>query len=105
MTKAKVLQLGILLTILGFLSYKLTPLLGLNDIKVSAISNSVLIIIVFGWVLTYLYRVVSGKMTFMEQRKRYRKEYEKVINEKLITKFENMSEDDQKKLLKELEDK
>ena len=51
MTKAKVLQLGILLTILGLLSYKLTPLLGLNDIKVSAISNSVLIIIVFGWVL------------------------------------------------------
>lgn len=105
MTKAKVLQLGILLTILGLLSYKLTPLLGLNDIKVSAISNLVLIIIVLGWVLTYLYRVVSGKMTFMEQRKRYRKEYEKVINEKLITKFENMSEDDQKKLLKELEDK
>ena len=105
MTKAKVLQLGILLTILGLLSYKLTPLLGLNDIKVSAISNLVLIIIVLGWVLTYLYRVVTGKMTFMEQRKRYRKEYEKVINEKLITKFENMSEDDQKKLLKELEDK
>ena len=105
MTKAKVLQLGILLTILGLLSYKLTPLLGLNDIKVSAISNLVLIIIVLGWVLTYLYRVVTGKMTIMEQRKRYRKEYEKVINEKLITKFENMSEDDQKKLLKELEDK
>ena len=105
MTKVKVFQLGILVAVLGLLSYKLTPALGLNDITISSISNFVLITLVLGWVLTYLYRVVNGKMTFMEQRKRYRKEYEKVINEKLMVKFNKMSEDAQNKLMEEIEDK
>ena len=105
MTKSQVIQIGILLTVLGLFSYKLTPLIGFIDVPVSSISNFILITIVIGWVLSYLYRVVNGKMTFMEQRKRYRKKYEKVINEKLISKFDSMSDEDQKRLLKELEEK
>ena len=105
MTKAKVIQLGIAISLLGFLSYKLTPLFGISDLTVSSISNLVLIILVMGWVFTYLFRVVNGKMTFMEQRKRYRKEYEKVINDKLIDKFDKLSDEEQKNLLEKLENK
>jgi len=105
LTKVKVFQLGISVAVLGLLIFKFTPALGLNDITISSISNLVLITLVLGWVLTYLYRVVNGKMTFMEQRKRYRKEYEKVINEKLMVKFNKMPEDAQNKLMEEIEDK
>ena len=41
----------------------------------------------------------------MEQRKRYRKEYEKVVNDKLETKFNSLSKAEQKKLIEELEKK
>ena len=39
----------------------------------------------------------------MEQRKRYRKEYEKVVSDKLETKFNSMSREEQKKLMEDLE--
>ena len=49
------------------------------------------------------YRVINWKMTFMEQRKRYRKEYEKVVNDKLETKFNALSKEEQDKLMEDLE--
>ena len=42
-------------------------------------------------------------MTFMEQRKRYRKEYEKVVNDKLETKFNALPKEEQQKLMEDLE--
>ena len=39
----------------------------------------------------------------MEQRKRYRKEYEKVINDKLETKFNALPKEEQQKLMEDLE--
>ena len=42
-------------------------------------------------------------MTFMEQRRRYRKEYEKIVNDKLETKFNGLSNEEQKKLMEDLE--
>ena len=43
------------------------------------------------------------KMTFMEQRKRYRKEYEKIVNDKLEIKFNSLSKEEQEKLMEDLE--
>ena len=105
MTKLKVLQLGLLLAILGFLSYKIAPYFGLSEISTSSISNLILLIIVLVWISSYLLRVLNGNMTFMEQRKRYRQLYEKKFTEKLEKKFESLPNDDQKKLLEELEEK
>ena len=105
MTKLKVLQLGVLLGIVGFFSYKFAPYFGLNVIKTSSISNLILIIIVLLWVFSYLLRVINGNMTFMEQRKRYRELYEKKFAENLKNKFESLSNDEQKKLLEELDQK
>ena len=103
MTKGKVVQIGILISLIGVVSYKLSPQLGFDNFTASTISSCILILIVITWTSTYVYRVVSGKMTFMEQRKRYRKEYEKVINDKLESNFNALSKEEQQKLVEDLE--
>ena len=103
MTKGKVVQVGLLISLLGLLSYKLAPQFGIDNFTASTISNFILIGIVITWVSTYVLRVVSGKMTFMEQRKRYRKEYEKIVNDKLVNKFNSLSKEEQEKLMEDLE--
>ena len=105
MTKGKVIQLGFLFALLGIISLKILPNFGFNNLITSSISNLVLILIVFLWVFSYIYRVINGKMTFMEQRKRYRAKYEKVIDEKLKNKFNSLSSQEQEKLLEEIEEK
>ena len=85
------------------ISYKFAPQIGIDNFPSSTISSCILILIVITWVTTYVYRVVNGKMTFMEQRKRYRKEYEKVVNDKLETKFNSLPKEEQEKLMEDLE--
>ena len=103
MTKVKVIQIGIFVSSIGLISYKFAPQIGLDNFTATTISSCLLILIVITWVTTYVYRVVNGKMTFMEQRRRYRKEYEKVINDKLETKFNALPKEEQEKLLDDLE--
>ena len=104
MTKGKVVQIGLLISLFGILSYGLAPQFGLDDFTVSTLSNFILIMIVITWVSSYVFRVVNGKMTFMEQRKRYRKEYEKIVNDKLEIKFNSLSKEEQEKLMEDLDE-
>ena len=103
MTKGKVIQIGLFVSLIGLISYKFAPQIGIENFRGTTLSSCILILIVFSWVTSYVYRVVSGKMTFMEQRKRYRKEYEKVVNDKLETKFNALSQEEQQKLMEDLE--
>ena len=103
MTKGKVVQIGLFISLLGLLSYGLAPQFGADNFTSSTISSFILILIVTTWVTSYVYRVVNGKMTFMEQRKRYRKEYEKIVNDKLENKFNSLSKEEQEKLMEDLE--
>ena len=103
MTKGKVIQIGLLISSIGLISYKFAPLIGIDNFTATTLSSCILILIVITWVTSYVYRVVNGKMTFMEQRKRYRKEYEKVVNDKLETKFNSLSKEEQQKLMEDLE--
>jgi len=103
LTKGKVLQIGIFVSLIGLISYKFSPQIGIDDFTASTISSCILILIVITWVTSYVYRVVNGKMTFIEQRKRYRMEYEKVVNDKLETKFNALSKEEQEKLMEDLE--
>ena len=103
MTKGKVIQIGIFVSLIGLISYEFAPQIGINNFTATTISSCILILIVFTWVTSYVYRVVNGRMTFMEQRRRYRKEYEKVVNDKLETKFNALSKEEQEKLMKDLE--
>ena len=103
MTKGKVIQIGIFVSFIGLISYGFAPQIGIENITATTISSCILILIVFTWVTSYVYRVVNGRMTFMEQRRRYRKEYEKVVNDKLETKFNALSKEEQQKLMEDLE--
>ena len=103
MTKGKVIQIGIFVLLIGLISYKFAPQIGIDNFTETTLSSCILILIVITWVTSYVYRVVNGKMTFMEQRKRYRKEYEKVVNDKLETKFNALSKEEQEKLMENLE--
>ena len=103
MTKGKVVQIGLLISLVGLISYKLAPQFGIDNFTANTISSFILILIVITWVSSYVYRVINGKMTFMEQRKRYRKEYEKIVNDKLESKFNALSKEEQEKLMKDLE--
>ena len=105
MTKLKVLQLGVVFSIIVFFSYKFAPYFGLSEVNTISISNLLLITIVLVWVSSYLLRVINGNMTFMEQRKRYRQVFEKKFTEKLEKKFESLSNDEQRKLLEKLDEK
>ena len=103
MTKGKVIQIGLFISLTGLISYKFAPQIGIDNFAATTLSSCILILIVITWVTSYFYRVVNGKMTFMEQRKRYRKEYEKVVNDKLETKFNALPKEEQQKLMEDLE--
>jgi len=103
LTKGKVIQIGIFFSLILLISYKFAPQLGIDNFTASTISSCILILIVITWVTSYVNRVLNGKMTFMEQRKRYRKEYEKVVNDKLETKFNALSKEEQEKLMEDFE--
>ena len=103
MTKGKVIQIGFFISLIGLISYKLAPQIGIDNFTTTTLSSCILILIVITWVTSYVYRVVNGKMTFMEQRKRYRKDYEKVVNDKLETKFNSLSKEEQQELMEDLE--
>tara|TARA_Y100001978_G_scaffold157862_1_gene143452 strand:- start:1037 stop:1354 length:318 start_codon:yes stop_codon:yes gene_type:complete len=105
LTKGKVIQIGFLIALMGFISLKVLPQIGLTELTTSSVSNILLILIVLLWVFSYVFRVVNGKMTFMEQRKRYRAKYEKIIDEKLKSKFNSLSSEEQEKLLEGIEEK
>jgi len=105
LTKGKVIQIGFFIALIGVFSLKVIPLIGYSELTIYSISNILLISIVFLWVLSYVLRVFNGKMTFMEQRKRYRAKYEKVIDEKLKSKFNSLTSKEQEKLLEEIEEK
>ena len=103
LTRAKVLQLGVLVLVLGALGFGLFRLIGLDQASAGIAAEAILVLGVFVWTGSYIFRVVTGNMTFMEQRKRYRKAYEDQAISKLQSEFNSMSEEDQIKLMKELD--
>ena len=104
MTRAQVFQIGFLVFVLGGLGYEVFQFLGFESISAGIAAQSILILIVFAWTASYLFRVFSGNMTFMEQRKRYREAYEKLTEEKIREKFEAMTEEEKIELLKTVEE-
>ncbi len=104
MTRAKVFQIGFIVFLLGGLTYEVFQLIGFESISAGIAAQSILILIIFAWTASYLFRVFSGNMTFMEQRKRYREAYEKMTDEKLMKKFDSMTEEEKLELLKTVEE-
>jgi len=104
LTRAKVIQIGLIVFGLGGLGYEAFQFLGFESISAGIAAQSILILIIFAWTGSYLFRVFSGNMTFMEQRKRYREAYEKLTDEKIMQKFESMTEEEKLELLRTVEE-
>ncbi len=103
MTKANVLQLGLLLFFLVGIIYGSLQVFGLNPDKAGIASEGLLLLLVLAWVASYFFRVVSGKMTFMEQRKRYLEEYKQITDREVEKKFDSMSNDEKASLIQQLQ--
>ena len=104
MTRSKVIQLGLLVLLLGGAGYLFFRVFGLDEFSSGIAAEALLVVIIFGWTGSYFFRVITGNMTFNEQRKRYRKAYDQIIEKKLQTKFESLSDEEQIRLIKELEE-
>ena len=103
MTRAKVLQLGFGVFLLGGIGYYFFRLIGFQGFSAGIASEALLIAVVLLWTFSYLFRVVTGKMTFTEQRKRYMNAFEKITDQELQAKFEALSEEDKRNLLNDIE--
>jgi len=104
LTRAKVFQIGLIVFLIGGLGYEVFQLFGFESISAGIAAQSILILLVFAWTASYLFRVFSGNMTFMEQRKRYREAYEKLTDEKIREKFDSMTDEEKYELLKTVEE-
>ncbi len=103
MTRANVLLVGLAVLFTGALGYVGFRLIGLEGASAGIAAESVLVLIILLWTVSYLLRVVKGNMTFNEQRKRYRKAYEQITTAELQDRFDSMSEEEQVRLIKDIE--
>ncbi len=103
MTKGNVVLIGLIAFLLGGIGYGLFLGVGLDSFSAGIASEAILVLVVCLWIISYFFRVVNGKMTFMEQRKRYRNSYEELTNRELEEKFDSMSAEEQSRLLQQLE--
>ena len=104
LTRINVIQLGLGVLLLGALGYGVFRFIGFDGTSSGIAAEAILFLVVLGWTGSYLLRVVTGKMTFMEQRKRYRNAYEKLTSAELQASFDSMTEEEQIRLIEELED-
>ena len=102
MTRAGVLKLGLGLLLAGCVGFWLFKAAGFEGFSAGIAAEAVLVVIVVGWTGSYLFRVVTGNMTYMQQRRRYRKGYDQLTTEQLQARFDALSPDEQQALLASL---
>ena len=102
MTRGKVLLIGLAVLLLGGVGYVGFDAAGLEGFSAGIAAQAVLVMIVVIWTSSYLFRVVTGQMTYMEQRRRYREVYDEQETQDLEARFEAMSPDEQQALLQKI---
>ena len=102
MTRAGVLKLGLGLLSAGGAGFWLFKAAGFEGFSAGIAAEAVLVVIVVVWTGSYLFRVVTGQMTYMQQRRRYRKEYDQLTTDQLQARFDALSPDEQQALLASL---
>ena len=98
MTRAGVLKLGLGLLMAGGLGYWLFEALGLEGFSAGIAAEALLVVVVV-WTSSYLFRVVTGRMTYMQQRRRYRSEYDQLTAQQLQERFDAMTPEQQQALM------
>ena len=102
MTRAKVVLIGLIVLALGGVAYVGFEAVGVQGFSAGIAAQSLLVLIVVAWTGSYLFRVVTGQMTFMEQRRRYRAVYDEQTSQDLEARFDALSEAEQQALLRRI---
>ena len=102
MTRGQALLLGLGLLGIGAAGYGGFQAIGVEGFSTGIAASVLLLVVLLGWTSTYLLRVVGGKMTFSEQRRRYRAAYDAATDVELQARFEALPADEQAKLLAKL---
>jgi len=99
LTRAGVLKLGLGLLLAGGLGYWLCEALGLEGFSAGIAAEALLVVVVVIWTSSYLFRVVTGRMTYMQQRRRYRSGYDQLTAQQLQERFDAMTPEQQQALM------
>ena len=102
MTRGKVLLIGMAVLLLGGIGQVCFQVAGLEGFSAGIAAEALLIVIVVVWTSSYLFRVVTGQMTYMDQRRRYREVYDKQEAEALQARFDALPEEEQQALLRKI---
>ena len=102
MTRGKVLLIGLVVLLLGGLGYVGFEALGLQGFSAGIAAQALLVTIVVIWTGSYLFRVVTGQMTYMEQRRRYREVYDEQETQDLEARFDALTPEQQQALLRKI---
>ena len=73
---------------IGGLGYWAFQAAGFEGFSAGIAAQALLVAIVLVWTGSYLFRVVSGNMTYMEQRRRYRSTYDAATDDELQKRFD-----------------
>jgi len=101
-TRGGALLAGAAVFAIGGLGYWAFQAAGFEGFSAGIATQALLVAIVLVWTGSYLFRVVSGNMTYMQQRRRYRSSYDAATEDELQKRFEALSPAEQEKLLREL---
>ena len=96
MRRIDVIGIGLAVLAAGGIAYLLFQLAGLDGVSAGIWSQAVLVGGLVLWVLSYLFRVLTQKMTYNQQLK----DYEKAVLEK---RWESLTPEEQAKFQAELE--
>ena len=99
MTRGRVLLIGLAVLALGGVGLLGFRAAGLEGFSAGIAAQALLVII---WTGSYLFRVVTGNMTFMEQRRRYRAVYDEQTTQDLEARFDALPEAEQQELLRRI---
>ena len=102
MTRGKVLLIGLVVLLLGGLGQVGFQAAGFEGFSAGIAAEALLVVIVVVWTSSYLFRVVTGQMTYMDQRRRYREVYDKQEADELQARFDALPEEEQQALLRKI---
>ena len=95
MTRGKVLLIGGV----GQVGFQAA---GFEGFSAGIAAQPLLVLIVVIWTASYLFRVVTGKMTYMEQRRRYRGVYDEIAADDIQARFDALPVEEQQALLRRI---
>jgi len=99
MTKGQALLIGLAVLGLGAAGYGVFSATGFEGFSAGIAASAVLMVVVLVWTGSYLFRALTGGMTYMQQRRSYREAYDAFTDAELMRRFEALSPDQQARLL------